>query len=267
MRTTLVIHLPEEGYLARSIAAKLNTLESVIVRGEDSVEDARWSQAKEVVRLLDAGHSQRSVAAEWVNGRTDKPYARQHVIFCERVWRRWGVSELTDRPDWTTAYYTVQQGSDDVIPPEQRKQEWSEAHEVRPPSTVARAGKLAANLLKGDPQVGARLATDLLADPEVRAGVAATPTGASSIIAAAHDVRRREPRDDDAEPLPHVPEFGAVFWAAVRAVDVAGDHLDRYGIGDLLDPEASEAAERLRRRAGEISAAVIESILERSLEG
>jgi hypothetical protein len=115
----------------------------------------------------------------------------------------------------------------------------------------------------------ARVAAGLLSDPETRAEVVATPTGVSGVLAAAHDLRRREPPplvDDD--PLPHVPRFSAVFWAAVRAVDVAGDHLDHYGVNDVpLEADAAEAAERLRRRAGEIGAAVTESIVESSLEG
>ena len=138
---------------ARNVASKLNVLESVIVRGEDSAEDARWGQAKEVVHLIDQGHKQREIAANWINGRTDRPYVQQHVSFCKQVWERWGTSELVDRPDWTTAYYTVQQRADDVVEPERRRKEWSEAHEARAPKSTRAAEKFVENLQDAPPQV------------------------------------------------------------------------------------------------------------------
>jgi hypothetical protein len=257
--------------LAKSIAAKLNVLESVIVRGEDSVEDARWGQAREVVRLLDAGHKGKDIAADWINGRTDEPYLPPHVTYCKQIWKRWGglfSNNPAECPDWTTAYYTVQTHRAEIVPEDQRRQEWSEAHEARAPSNVDTAQRFVDNALaKSSPKVRAAIASGLLADPDTRHEVVTTPQGASSVIAAAQAARSHDPHPPQLdEPLPHVPSFGAVFWAAVRAVDVAVDHLDRYGIGDLLDPEASEAAGRLHRRAGEISAAVTESIIEQRLE-
>jgi hypothetical protein len=137
--------------------AKLNVLESAIIRGEDSAEDARWGQARYVAELIDSGVSQSEIARGWINGRTDRPYARQHVIFCDRIWRRWGVSELTARPDWTSAYYTVQQKSDEIISENDRKQQWSEAHEARAPKSEGSAEELIKNLIKGDAAICAQV--------------------------------------------------------------------------------------------------------------
>lgn len=130
---------------------KLNRLEKTIVEGEASVEDARWMQAKEVVRLLDAGMKQREIAAGWINGTTREPYKHNHVGFCARVWKRFGYFNTQDRPDWTTAYYTVQQSSDEIVQPDERRQQWSEAHEVRAPSTPEAAEKFVQNVIAKAP--------------------------------------------------------------------------------------------------------------------
>jgi hypothetical protein len=133
---------------------KLNTLESAIVNAEDSAEDARWQQASIVVALLDNGATVRGIAAEWYNGRTGKPYNKSHVNDVAQVWRRFGLSVETDkRLDWTTAYYTVQQRAEEVIEPEQRKQEWSDAHEARVPKSERTAEKFVENLRNAPPQV------------------------------------------------------------------------------------------------------------------
>jgi hypothetical protein len=141
---------------------ELNALEQRIARDEDvvasaqgAVEDARWHQAEIVVEMLDGGATQREVAAGWINSRTGKPYAQNHVKDVAKVWRRFGSEHFTvqDRPDWTTAYYTVGQGSDEVIAPEQRRQEWSDAHESRAPKTKATAEKFVENLQDAPPEV------------------------------------------------------------------------------------------------------------------
>lgn len=134
---------------------KLNTLESVVVSAEDSAEDARWQQAEEVVRLLGT-HSTREIAAKWTNGRTGKPYNQSHVMFVKQVWERWGDyfnNHDPKCPDWTSAYYTVQQSSDELISPDVRKQKWSDDHEARAPKTERTAERLVDNLLKAPPEV------------------------------------------------------------------------------------------------------------------
>lgn len=126
---------------------------------------------------------------------------------------------------------------------------------------------LQAQLDRRTPGERATVAAALLADPETRHEVTSTPIGMSGIIAAHRDVVVREMEvTPHSEPLPHVPQFTTVFWGAVRAVDTAADHMERYGVNAPLEADAAEAAERLRRRAGEIGAAVTESIIETSLE-
>lgn len=138
----------------QDLSNKLNTLESAIVNAEESAEDARWQQASIVVQMLDAGQTQKQVAAGWHNGRTGKPYAVSHVNAVKQVWQRWGVQFTErDRPDWTTAYYTIQQGADEVIEPEQRRSEWSRAHEARAPRSEETAERLVQNILKEAPGV------------------------------------------------------------------------------------------------------------------
>lgn len=128
---------------------KLNTLESVIVGAEDSADDAHYQQASIVVAMLDAGQTQRQIAAGWINGRTGKPYAHDTVGTVARIWKRFGRLTVQDRPDWATARYTVAQGADDLIEPEQRQKEWTQAHEARAPKSEETAQKLVQNLLRG----------------------------------------------------------------------------------------------------------------------
>jgi len=128
-----------------NVATKLNRLERAIIGGEDAANDARWAQAREVARLVRGGTSQRDIAAAWINGRTDRPYTKQHVSYCKIAWERWG-SIAIDRPTWTTAYYTIQQGSDELIHEDDRRQQWSDAHEARAPKSIDTAARLVANI-------------------------------------------------------------------------------------------------------------------------
>lgn len=135
---------------------KLNVLESAIVNAEDSAEDARWHQAEIVKKLIDDGATLREIAGKWTNARTGKPYTHKHVDFAKQVWERWGVYFTTqdaECPDWTTAYYTAQQRSDEIVEPDQRRQEWTQAHEARAPRSEEAAEKLVQNLLKESPDV------------------------------------------------------------------------------------------------------------------
>jgi hypothetical protein len=131
-----------------SIANKLNTLEKSIVSAEDSAEDARWAQAKEVVRLLDSGLSQREVAAQWINGRTEKPYEHKHVRICAGAWKRFGSLETRERPTWSDAYETVQQGSKEVVSPFDRQRKEREA---QPPQSVESAERFVQNVIDKAP--------------------------------------------------------------------------------------------------------------------
>lgn len=213
--------------------------------------------------MLDS-HTQRKVAAEWINGRTDKPYAVAHVNYVAQIWRRFGGVHLSERPSWADAYQTVKERSDEIVDTGQR---WKEMVEARPPTSAESAERFVRNLVdRGLPEVRAQIATGLLSDPETRDDVVRTSQGLAAIQAAG-----RVARSDGMahvgthEPLPEVPAFMSLFWRAVTAVRVAHETLDVQGLGDVIEPEANEAADRLRRQAGEIAAAISEAIVERSL--
>ena len=46
-----------------------------------------WEQARQVVAQLDAGLSQRELAAQWINARTGEPYSQMHVQYVATVYR------------------------------------------------------------------------------------------------------------------------------------------------------------------------------------
>lgn len=138
----------EKEDLSKSLAAKLNVLESVIVRGEDSVEDARWGQAKEVARLIEVGHTQQEIAAGWINGRTDRPYGQDHVSVYVRVWHRYGLSH--SRPSWTDAAATVKSGSDELVTTTEVQRQ---VHESRIPTSPETAERFVKNLAKAPDSV------------------------------------------------------------------------------------------------------------------
>ena len=58
---------------------EINALELRIVTFEDDADAMLWDQARQVVEQLDAGLSQRALAAQWINVRTGEPYSLRHV--------------------------------------------------------------------------------------------------------------------------------------------------------------------------------------------
>lgn len=141
----------------------LNTLEQEIVRDEDSAESKRWAQAQEVARRLDAGETQREVAASWINGRTGESYGQKHVDVMARVWREWEPTR--DRPPFTVAYDKA----------EGRATTRTERVEAQAPRSEATAQKLVQNLLsdKTSPEVRQTITRGLMQDPELRMHAAA----------------------------------------------------------------------------------------------
>jgi len=127
---------------------RLNDLERSIVAGEDAAEDGRWMQAEEVVRRLDAGETQREVAASWLNLRTGQPYRPGHVNAVAKVWRRFGVRS-SERPRWTDAYETARSGSEEIVAPFDRQRGEREA---QPPTTVESAERLTQRLIEDAPE-------------------------------------------------------------------------------------------------------------------
>jgi phage N-6-adenine-methyltransferase len=83
MRTALAIVQPVVDVAIREI----NALEGRIVATEDDADDLLWEQASQVVAQLDAGVSQRQLAAQWINVRTGEPYSVAHVNYTAKVHR------------------------------------------------------------------------------------------------------------------------------------------------------------------------------------
>lgn len=153
---------------------KLSRLDREIVRDEDDADAKRWEQAQEVVRRLDAGESERDVAASWVNARTGQPYSLRHIQVVAAMWRKHGDSVPSQRPAWSPTY----DGMHD-------KGTRGERAQAQAPTTVAAAEKLVANLLKGDVEVQQVILDGLLAAvPDAPAPASRRVQGGSEITAA-----------------------------------------------------------------------------------
>jgi hypothetical protein len=130
----------------------------------------------------------------------------------------------------------------------------------------SRVDNAARQAVRERPEVVAAEIPKALEDEAVRAAVLSSPAGVAAVQSMSRQLHAREPVPGDEDPLPSPPAFMREFWRAVSAVDVAHDALERYGVGDVtMDPEAREAAERLVRKAGEVSAAVAERAVESRL--
>jgi len=64
---------------------EINALEIRIVQAEDDADGMLWEQARQVVEQLDAGLSQRQLAAQWINARTGEAYSRRHVQIVQQL--------------------------------------------------------------------------------------------------------------------------------------------------------------------------------------
>jgi phage N-6-adenine-methyltransferase len=84
---------------------EINALELRIVTFEDDADATLWEQARQVVEQLEAGLSQRALAAQWINVRTGEPYSHTHVQIVERVWR--GNLNCQPRPRFRDAYNAI----------------------------------------------------------------------------------------------------------------------------------------------------------------
>lgn len=73
---------------------EINALEERIAKSEDEADALLWEQAAQVVAQLDAGLSQRALAAQWINIRTGKPHSVAHVNYTTKVYR----VQLTEHP-------------------------------------------------------------------------------------------------------------------------------------------------------------------------
>jgi phage N-6-adenine-methyltransferase len=84
---------------------EINALEGRIVAAEDDADSLLWEQAGQVVAQLDAGLSQRQLAAQWINVRTGEPHSVSHVNYTAKIYR----VQFTEqpRPRFRDAYNTL----------------------------------------------------------------------------------------------------------------------------------------------------------------
>jgi ParB family chromosome partitioning protein len=68
-----------------SAIREINALEQRIVHTEDEADALLWEQARQAVDQLEAGLSQRQLAAQWINARTGEPYSLRHVQIVRHV--------------------------------------------------------------------------------------------------------------------------------------------------------------------------------------
>ena len=86
---------------------EINALETRIVTAEDDADAMLWEQAAQVVAQLDAGLTQRALAAQWINVRRKPPgaYPLRHVQVVRQVWLDYFNSQ--DRPRFRDAYNAI----------------------------------------------------------------------------------------------------------------------------------------------------------------
>jgi DNA N-6-adenine-methyltransferase (Dam). len=100
----------------------INALEQRIVTAEDDADAMLWDQARQVVEQLDAGLSQRQLAAQWINVRTGEPYSHVHVHRTRQVFERY--SGVTPRPRFRDAYNEIDQASKAHVAQNTGENEW-----------------------------------------------------------------------------------------------------------------------------------------------
>ena len=101
---------------------EINSLERRIVASEDDADEALWEQARQVVAQLEAGLSQRALAALWISVRTGEAYSVMHVNYVKQVWLV--KSTLQPRPRFRDAYNEIANASKPYISQATGQNEW-----------------------------------------------------------------------------------------------------------------------------------------------
>ena len=83
---------------------EINALEQQIEVAEGHADAMLWEQARQVVEQLDAGISQRDLAAQWQNAKGE-PYSQVHVHRVARVFQRY--ASVSPRPRFREAFQAV----------------------------------------------------------------------------------------------------------------------------------------------------------------
>jgi phage N-6-adenine-methyltransferase len=86
---------------------EINALEDRIVCTEAEADAMLWEQARQVVAQLEAGLTQRQLAAQWFKT-TGEPYSQMHVSFTARVFRE--KFTFQPRPRFRDAYHAIANG-------------------------------------------------------------------------------------------------------------------------------------------------------------
>jgi len=84
---------------------EINAMERHIVAAEDDADATLWAQAEKVVAQLEAGLSQRKLAAQWVNVRTGEAYSAMHVNYVRQAFVKFTLQ--SPRPRFRDAYNAI----------------------------------------------------------------------------------------------------------------------------------------------------------------
>ncbi len=122
---------------------EINALEGRIVHAENDADAMLWEQAGQVVAQLEAGRSQRQLAAQWINLRTGEPYSKTHVVNTAAVF----TGHFTDhpRPRFRDAYNATANASKAHVSHATGNYEWYS------PSDVVEAARVVLGDIDLDP--------------------------------------------------------------------------------------------------------------------
>jgi hypothetical protein len=192
----------------------LTKLDRQAVAAEESADEVRWRQAEEVARRLAEGETQRAVAADWLNAKTGKSVAQDHVRRYAQLWRDYERSQ--DRPSFAPAYAGT-------VPSR------TEQSQAQVPTTPETARKFVENLHKAPPEVVDILRTAL---PEVEPGPLRAEAGPRKL---------REEKEAEAAATQSVGPLRRVLggMALVLALEVARD--EARELADLTPEIAAQA--------------------------
>jgi site-specific DNA-methyltransferase (adenine-specific) len=93
---------------------EINALEHRIVKCEDDADAMLWEQAAQVVAQLDGGLSQRQLAKQWINARTNEPYSQSHVLWTKRTFEQF--TNQSPRPPFRAAYNDIANARTTLVP-------------------------------------------------------------------------------------------------------------------------------------------------------